>query len=61
MSAVPKICNPWNNRNKIIPVKEVYRILNEYGVTNSIEDISLFRQACVHTIYVYNSDVWSKQ
>lgn len=61
MSAVPKICNPWNNRNKIIPVKEVYRILNEYGVINSIEDISLFRQACVHTSYVDKSDVWSKQ
>ena len=60
MSA-PKLCNPWNPKNKIIPVKEIVRILREYGVTTRIPDLSLFKQACVHTSYVDKSDVWAKQ
>jgi ribonuclease-3 len=60
-ASVPKLCNPWNGKNKIIPNKEVYRILREYGVTTKINDISLFKQACVHTSYVDKSEVWAKQ
>ena len=59
--ATPKICNPWNTKNKIIPAKEVYRILREYGVTQRLDDLSLFRQACVHTSYVDKSEQWAKQ
>jgi ribonuclease III len=61
MSAAPKICNPWNSKNRIIPTKEIYRILNEYGITQPLDNISLFRQACVHTSYVDKSEIWAKQ
>jgi ribonuclease-3 len=62
MSAVPpKLCNPWNHRNKQIPKQEILRILKEYGVTKPIHDLSLFRQACIHTSYVDKSEIWSKQ
>jgi ribonuclease-3 len=60
-NAGPKVCNPWNAKNKVIPVKEIYRILNEYGVKTRFQDISLFKQACVHTSYVDKSEIWSKQ
>lgn len=60
-AAAPKLCNPWNPKNKIIPVKEIVRILRENGVTTRIPDLSLFKQACVHTSYVDKSDVWAKQ
>ncbi len=59
--AGPKVCNPWNAKNKVIPVKEIYRILNEYGVKTRFQDISLFKQACVHTSYVDKSEIWAKQ
>ena len=62
MSAVPpKLCNPWNHRNKQIPKQEILRILKEYGVTKPVHDLSLFRQACIHTSYVDKSEIWSKQ
>lgn len=57
----PKLCNPWNSKNKIIPNREIFRILKDYGVTARINDISLFKQACVHTSYVDKSEVWAKQ
>jgi ribonuclease-3 len=60
-AAVAKICNPWNAKNKIIPVKEIARILTTYGVTQEFKDISLFKQACVHTSYVDKSEIWAKQ
>ena len=58
---VPKLCNPWNPRNKQIPKQEILRILKEYGITKTVHDISLFRQACIHTSYVDKSEIWSKQ
>jgi len=58
---VPKLCNPWNHRNKQIPKQEILRILREYGVTKPVHDLSLFRQACIHTSYVDKSEIWSKQ
>jgi ribonuclease-3 len=61
MSAAPKICNPWNSKNKIIPAKEIVSILTKYGVTHKFSDLSLFKQACVHTSYVDKSDIWAKQ
>lgn len=60
-AVAPKLCNPWNSRNKQIPKPEIFRILKEYGVTKPLQNISLFRQACIHTSYVDKSDVWSKQ
>ena len=59
--SVPKLCNPWNHRNKQIPKQEILRILKEYGVTKPVHDLSLFRQACIHTSYVDKSEIWSKQ
>jgi ribonuclease-3 len=56
-----KICNPWNVRNKIIPTKEIIRILTTYGVKHRFTDLSLFKQACIHTSYVDKSDQWAKQ
>ena len=61
LAATQKICNPWNPKNKIIPVKEIDRILTTYGVKQPFKDYSLFKQACVHTSYVDKSDVWAKQ
>jgi ribonuclease-3 len=61
MSVAPKICNPWNSKNRIIPTKEIYRILTDYGITQTLDNISLFRQACVHTSYVDKSEIWAKQ
>ena len=59
--SAPKICNPWNPKNKIIPVKEIARILSTYKVRHEFKDFTLFKQACVHTSYVDKSDVWAKQ
>jgi len=63
MATVPtgKICNPWNSKNRVIPAKEIFRVLRENGVTDRLEDISLFRQACVHTSYVNKSEIWALQ
>ncbi len=59
--AAPKVCNPWNPKNRIIPTKEIVRILTTYGVKQRFQDLSLFRQACVHTSYVDKSEIWAKQ
>jgi ribonuclease-3 len=56
-----KVCNPWNSKNRIIPVKEIVRILQTYGVKQRFTDVSLFKQACVHTSYVDKSELWAKQ
>ena len=61
MSHDLKICNPWNFNNRIIPDEEVYRILNEYGVKQRIKNITLLKQACVHTSYMDKSEIWAKQ
>jgi ribonuclease III len=61
VGAPSKLCNPWNPKNKIIPASQIYRILKENGVTQRIPDISLFKQACVHTSYVDKSEIWAKQ
>lgn len=61
MSSAAKLCNPWNSKNKIIPAKVIFQILAEYGVKHRFTDISLFKQACVHTSYVDKSDLWAKQ
>jgi ribonuclease III len=59
--AQPKLCNPWNPKNVIITDTEVRRILTTYGVKHNFKDLSLFKQACVHTSYVDKSEAWSKQ
>lgn len=56
-----KVCNPWNHKNKVIPEKEILRILTTYGVKTAFTDLSIFKQACVHTSYVDKSEVWAKQ
>jgi len=56
-----KTCNPWNSKNKIIPSSAITTILTKYGVTHRFADLSLFKQACVHTSYVDKSEVWAKQ
>jgi ribonuclease-3 len=56
-----KLCNPWNPKNTIIPAKEIQRILTTYGVKHRFQDLSLFKQACVHTSYVDKSEAWAKQ
>ena len=61
MTETQKVCNPWNSKNKIIPDKEIDRILTTYGVDNAFKDLSLFKQACVHTSYVDKSEIWAKQ
>ena len=59
--AQPKLCNPWNPKNVVIADTEIRRILTTYGVTHNFKDLSLFKQACVHTSYVDKSEAWSKQ
>ena len=56
-----KVCNPWNAKNKVIPDRVIRSILDTYGVKQRFADLSLFKQACVHTSYVDKSDVWAKQ
>ena len=56
-----KTCNPWNSKNKIITPAAINTILTKYGVTYRFPDLSLFKQACVHTSYVDKSEVWAKQ
>lgn len=60
-TSVAKICNPWNQRNKIMSSKDVNTILHKYGITKTYKDISLFQQACVHTSYKDKSEEWAKQ
>lgn len=56
-----KLCNPWNPKNTVITAKEIQRILTTYGVKHRFQDLSLFKQACVHTSYVDKSETWAKQ
>ncbi len=56
-----KVCNPWNPKNKVIPDHIIRTILTTYGVKRRFADLSLFRQACVHTSYVDKSEIWAKQ
>jgi len=58
---VAKTCNPWNPKNRVIPNTEILRILHSYGVPESFADVSLFKQACIHTSYVDKSEEWLKQ
>ena len=48
----PKIYNPWNLANRLIPDDEILRILRQFGVTDTPRNWDLFRQACVHSSYV---------
>jgi ribonuclease-3 len=59
--APAKLSNPWNAKNKVIPVKVIIQILQRYGVKHRFADLALFKQACVHTSYMDKSDAWSKQ
>jgi ribonuclease-3 len=61
MEGTVKVCNPWNHKNRVIPDKEILRILTNYGVTHTFKDLSIFKQACIHTSYVDKSEVWAKQ
>lgn len=56
-----KTCNPWNPKNRVIPNTEILRILTTYGVPDAFSDVSLFKQACIHTSYVDKSEEWLKQ
>ena len=56
-----KVCNPWNPKNKVIPDRVIRSILETYGVKRRFPDLTLFKQACVHTSYVDKSEVWVKQ
>jgi ribonuclease-3 len=56
-----KVCNPWNPKNKVIPDRVIRSILETYGVKRRFSDLTLFKQACVHTSYVDKSEVWAKQ
>ncbi len=56
-----KVCNPWNPKNKVIPDRVIRSILETYGVKRRFPDLTLFKQACVHTSYVDKSEVWAKQ
>ena len=60
-STVPKICNPWNNKNKLITSKEIHSILKNYNVNKIFKNIDLFQQCCIHTSYKDKSEEWSKQ
>ena len=61
MEPAGKVCNPWNPKNRVIPDKEIQGILNTYGVTFPFKDLSIFKQACVHTSYMDKSEMWAKQ
>jgi ribonuclease-3 len=56
-----KLCNPWNAKNSIITPGEITRILRDYGLKKIPADLSLFKQACIHTSYVDKSEIWVKQ
>ena len=51
-AAEPKIYNPWNLSNRVIPDGEILRILRMFGVKERPNNWDLFRQACVHCSYV---------
>ena len=55
-SVTPKICNPWNNKNKLITSKEIHNILRNYNINKIFKNIELFQQACVHTSYKDKSE-----
>lgn len=61
VAAAPKIFNPWNPVNKIIPDDEIHKILKKYGVTQKPPRPDLFRKACVHKSYVDRHDLWEEQ
>lgn len=48
----PKIYNPWNLNNRLIPDAEILRILRQFGCADRPKNWDLFRQACVHSSYV---------
>lgn len=59
--STPKLFNPWNPVNKIIPDTEINRILRKYGVTQKVKHPDYFRKACVHKSYVDRHDLWEEQ
>lgn len=61
MSQAPKICNPWNSRNRLMNHKDVHSVLKAYGIQKFYKDISIFQQACIHTSYKDKSEEWAKQ
>lgn len=47
----PRIFNPWNSNNYIIPDVDILRILGSTTLKKKT-DLSLFRRACIHKSYV---------
>jgi ribonuclease-3 len=47
-----RIYNPWNDVNRVIPDHIIMTILKKYGFIDKVNNLDLFRQACVHQSYV---------
>jgi ribonuclease-3 len=43
--------NPWNPKNKVIPLRKIHEILSVYGIHDLPRKPSLFQIACVHKSY----------
>ena len=52
--------NPWNPRNRIIPVGVIRQILGKYGIHDPPRFPELFQRACVHKSYSKRNPETSK-
>jgi ribonuclease-3 len=60
-TAQQKIFNPWNIRNKEIPIHEIHRILRKFGWKGRVRSIALFQQATTHKSYIDRPDQWAAE
>lgn len=60
-AGVPKIFNPWNPKNKLIPDAEIRSICKRYGVQQNLPHPEYFRKACIHKSYVDRREEWEEQ
>ena len=56
MQTEEKVYNPWNPANRTIPDAEILRFLKTFGIHEQPKRWQLFRQACVHSSYVENTE-----
>jgi len=54
--------NPYNFNNRLITRADVETILKRYGIYRTVNDISLYQQACVHETYskAYVNNIMSR-
>ena len=60
-AAPTKLFNPWNIRNKEIPIPEIHSILRKFSWRGRVRSFALFQQATTHKSYIDRPDEWTAE